>query len=190
MSSVYAVEETFERVDVSQDPLPQGDYEGCRFSHCHFSRADLSKLNLMECTVDHCDLSMAKVSRAAFKDVTFNHCKLLGVHFEDSEKFLLQLGFNDCILHLATFNGLPLKGTHFNNCHLQEADFTGADLRDSVFNNCDLHRTIFDHTQLERADFRGSYNYSIDPEANRLKKARFSLEGSRGLLNKYDIIIE
>ena len=190
MSNVYAVEKTFDKVDFSHDPLPRGDYEGCRFDHCHFANADLSEITFIECTLHDCDLSMAKVSRTAFKDVTFYHCKLLGIHFEDSEKFLLQLGFDDCIMHLTTFNGLNLKGTRFNNCLLQEADFTGAVLKEAVFSGCDLNRAIFNRTELERADFRGSYNYSIDPEINYLKKAAFSLEGSQGLLDKYDIIIE
>jgi fluoroquinolone resistance protein len=48
---------------------------------------------------------------------------------------------------------------------------------------------MFDHTILEKADLRSSYNYSFDPEINRIKKAMFSLQGIPGLLNKYDIEI-
>jgi len=33
-------------------------------------------------------------------------------------------------------------------------------------------------------------NYSIDPELNKIKKARFSTQGIAGLLDKYDIEIE
>jgi len=40
---------------------------------------------------------------------------------------------------------------------------------------------------LKRADFRTSYNYSIDPENNNLKQAKFSAAGIIGLLDKYDI---
>jgi len=32
-------------------------------------------------------------------------------------------------------------------------------------------------------------NYSIDPEKNKIKKARFSTAGIAGLLDKYDIEI-
>jgi fluoroquinolone resistance protein len=48
----------------------------------------------------------------------------------------------------------------------------------------------FDNTIIEKADFRGSLNYSIDPENNRVKKAKFSLSGVDGLLGKYDIEID
>ena len=48
----------------------------------------------------------------------------------------------------------------------------------------------FENTILEKADFRTSFNYSIDPGKNRIKKAKFSLAGIAGLLEKYDIEID
>ncbi len=42
----------------------------------------------------------------------------------------------------------------------------------------------------EGVDFRTSFNYSIDPQLNRIKKAKFSLPGIAGLLDKYDIVID
>jgi uncharacterized protein YjbI with pentapeptide repeats len=78
----------------------------------------------------------------------------------------------------------------FQNSQLQEADFAEADLASAVFDNCNLAQAIFDHTTLEKADFRTAYNYSIDPETNRVKKAKFSISGISGLLDKYDIDIE
>jgi uncharacterized protein YjbI with pentapeptide repeats len=73
---------------------------------------------------------------------------------------------------------------------LQEVDFTDCDLSEAVFERCDLERTQFINTNLEKADLRGSWNYSIDPEVNRIKKAKFSLPGITGLLDKYDIMID
>ena len=78
----------------------------------------------------------------------------------------------------------------FKNSSLHEVDFTDADLSDAVFDNCDLSRAVFENTNLEKADFRSAYNYSIDPERNRVKKAKFSLQGAVGLLDKYDIHID
>jgi hypothetical protein len=42
---------------------------------------------------------------------------------------------------------------------------------------------------LEKTDFRSSFNYSIDPEVNRIKKAKFDRAGLAGLLDKYDLEI-
>ncbi len=70
---------------------------------------------------------------------------------------------------------------------LQEIDFTETDLTNSTFQNCDLTRAVFERTILEKVDLRTSFNYSINPEINRMKKAKFSLEGIIGLLDKYKI---
>ncbi|MGI8788822.1 MAG: hypothetical protein ACR2HG_13805 [Pyrinomonadaceae bacterium] len=43
---------------------------------------------------------------------------------------------------------------------------------------------------MEKADFQTAYNYSIDPESNRIKKAQFSIPGIARLLDKYEIEIE
>lgn len=63
-------------------------------------------------------------------------------------------------------------------------------LSNAVFSNCDLSGAVFDATNLEKADFRTSVNYSIDPALNKLKKARFSLSEIYGLLYKLDIEID
>jgi uncharacterized protein YjbI with pentapeptide repeats len=69
-------------------------------------------------------------------------------------------------------------------------DFTETDLTESLFENCDLARATFANTMLEKTDFCTAYNYSIDPDLNRIKKAKFSTAGIAGLLDKYDILIE
>jgi fluoroquinolone resistance protein len=91
---------------------------------------------------------------------------------------------------LASFYSVKLKNTKFLKCDLRDADFSEADLTGASFNNCDLNKAIFQNTILEKTDFRLAHNYSLDPEMNRLKKARFSREGIAGLLAKYDIDIE
>ena len=83
-----------------------------------------------------------------------------------------------------------MKKTIFTSCKLEEVDFTEADLSSSVFDNCDLSKTIFENTILQKVDFRTAYNYSINPEKNNIKKAKFSLPEVMGLLNNYDIEIE
>ncbi|HET6539095.1 MAG TPA: pentapeptide repeat-containing protein, partial [Chryseolinea sp.] len=89
----------------------------------------------------------------------------------------------------SSFYKTKIKRTFFKNSQLREADFTECDLTSCLFENCDLTRATFDNTIIEKADFLTSYNYSIDPEKNRLKKAKFSLHGVSGLLDKYDIEI-
>lgn len=85
---------------------------------------------------------------------------------------------------------MKMKKTVFVRCLLRQVDFSEADVSQSVFDGCDLADAAFDGTVMEKADLRKAFNYSIDPERNKVKKARFALEGVRGLLNKYDINIE
>ena len=180
----------FERIDYTLNNLPREEYENCRFVNCNFYGGDISHITFRECIFDSCDFSLAKVKNTALNDIHFIGSKLLGVQFEECNPFLLSLDFENCLLKLAVFYKLKLKKTRFKNCNLQETDFTEADLTCSVFDNCDLQRAIFQKNILEKADFRSSFNYSLDPEQNRITKARFSRLGIAGLLDKYRIEIE
>jgi fluoroquinolone resistance protein len=84
---------------------------------------------------------------------------------------------------------MRLKSFKFRNCRLQEVDFTEADLTGAVFDHCELAGAVFSNMTLEKADFRKAEHYSIDPENNRIKKAKFSATGLSGLLTKYKIEI-
>jgi len=114
----------------------------------------------------------------------------VGLNFNDCNKFILSFNFENCQLNFSVFHRLVLKNMEFKNCNLSEADFTKTDLTNSTFYDCDLAGTIFQNSMLEKVDFTTSYNYTIDPEINKLKKTRFAITGIAGLLSKYDIIIK
>ncbi|WP_421771684.1 pentapeptide repeat-containing protein [Emticicia sp.] len=183
-------EEEFNGINFTQESLRKGEYEGCTFTNCDFSNLHLSNFDFVECEFEDCNLSNVKISNTAFKQVKFSNCKLLGVNFGECNPFLFSVSFDDCFLHLAGFYKLKMKGTKFKNCNLKEADFTETDLSGAVFDNCEFTSAVFERTILEKADLRTSQNFSIDPELNRIKKAKFSLSNVRGLLDKYNIEIE
>ena len=87
------------------------------------------------------------------------------------------------------FPQVKIKKTIFKKSQFYEADFAECDLTNCIFENCDFTRATFENTNIEKADFRTSFNYSMDPEINRIKKAKFSLPNVIGLLDKYDIEI-
>ena len=115
---------------------------------------------------------------------------MLGLRFDTCNAFGISFSFEGCQLNHSSFYKTRIRNTVFINCDLQETDFTDADLANAVFDKCNLSKAIFENTVLEKADFRTSYNYAIDPEINRVKRARFSIFGIAGLLLKYDIEIE
>jgi uncharacterized protein YjbI with pentapeptide repeats len=180
----------FERIDYSGQKLPTEVYENCQFTNCNFYSANLVDITFRECRFEDCDFSLSNMRNTALSDIHFVGCKLVGVQFEECNPFLFSVDFENCVLKLAVFYKVRLKKTRFKNCNLQETDFTEADMTQTTLDNCDLQRAIFQRTILEKADLRTSYNYSIDPEQNRITKARFSRMGIAGLLDKYRIEIE
>ena len=128
-------------------------------------------------------------------DIKLISRKICGLYTLERNIILLsRCGINKIYLNLTEeemiFYRKKIKKTTFKNTQLRETDFTECDLTESLFDNCDLTSATFDHTIIEKADFRTSYNYTIDPEINRIKKAKFSISGISGLLEKYDIIID
>jgi len=185
----------FEDLDLKNEnyskvELSKGDYDNCFFTDCNFSNSDLSDVNFAECLFVDCDFSNAKLNNSSFKDVSFTNCKLMGLHFDYCNKFLLEFSFKECILNFSSFYKLDIKNTTFQNCKLEEVEFVEANLSNSIFQDCDLSQAIFENTILEKADLSTSYNFTIDPETNQIKKAKFSRQNIIGLLDKYNITIE
>jgi fluoroquinolone resistance protein len=189
MEQDYIVDTIFENHKDNVERLAKGEYENCRFNNCDFSNGDLSGIRFTDCIFNGCNLSLAKLNQTSFRDTVFNYCKMLGLQFDTCATFGLSFRFENCILNHSTFYGTKIRKTFFKDSKLEETDFSQCDLSESAFVNCDLTHAIFDNTFLVKADFQTSVNYRIDPEKNRIKKAKFSLEGLPGLLQNYDIEI-
>lgn len=186
MKEIFIQDKTIE----TNDLLTKGEYENCIFNNCNFAETDLSEFKFIDCKFNGCNFSLANLNKTVFRDVKFKDCKMLGLRFDSCNEFGLSFSFDSCQLNHCSFYKTKIKKTIFKNSQLQETDLAEADLTNVVFDNCNLIQAIFDHTIIEKADFRTSYNYSIDPENNRIKKAKFSILGVSGLLEKYDIDIE
>ncbi len=186
----FIEDQKFEKVDYTQDPLSIGEYENCQFINCNFANTDLSDIYFSDCHFTGCNMGMVKLLKTTFSNARFKDCKLLGLHFEDCNAVLFTVDFEKCILDLSSFYKLKIKKTRFKDSSLREVDLTEADLTGCTLDNCDLWQATFDNTVIEKADLRTSYNYSIDPLNNKIRKAKFSKEGVSGLLDKFDIEIE
>lgn len=163
------------------------EYENCSFILCNFSGADLAGSKFTDCEFVDCNLSLANLNQTALRGAKFTRCKMLGLRFDHCTPFGFSLFFEACQVNHSSFHRLNLKKMRFSNSQIREVDFTGSDLSDSSFDNCDLLDAKFEGTNLERADLTTAYNYVIDPELNRVRKAKFSMSGVVGLLQKYGI---
>ncbi len=190
MAKKYVEGLTFSQINFTETPLELGEYENCTFQQCMFGGQDLSHFIFADCLFDESDLSNCKVTNTTLRDVSFDNCKLLGLRFEDCNTFLLSMNFSHCVLNFSSFYKLKLKSAQFQHCSLHEVDFTEVELNDSDFQHADLTGAVFSRSNLTGVDFRGASNIVLDPEENKLQKAKFNRDNVFGLLTKYGIKIE
>ena len=186
----YTEQELFTKQDYTESPLPKGEYDNCNFRNCNFAGSDLSEVRFTDCTFASCDLSNVKVTKASLQETVFKDCKMLGFRFDSCDQLGLTVRFENCQLDHSSFYQVKLNHTVFLNSSLREVDFTESDLRNTIMDQCELMAATFDHTNLERANLTTSLNYSINPENNRIRGARFSLPAVVGLLDAYQIEIQ
>lgn len=190
MTDAYFADETFDKTDGRATPLQKGEYEHCTFTNCDLAEADLGGIRFVDCRFEGCNLSLAKTPKTAWREVAFVNCKMLGLRFDACDAFGLSFSFEGCVLDHSSFYKVKALKTRFKHTQLHEVDLTECDLSGSVFADCDLAGATFDNTNIEKADLRTAYNYALDPERNRIKKAAFATAGLPGLLGKYGIVVE
>ena len=181
--------EHFENLDFAGQPVPKSEYYQCWFRKCNFNKCDLSEVDFDECIFTDCDLTMAVLRNAGMRNIRFEQCKLLGVDFSICNTFRFEVGFVACVLDYSIFFKLKMPKTQFRNCTLKEAEFAEADLSQALFDRCDMENAGFAFTNLEKADLSTAFNYRIDPEQTRIRRAQFTYPAVLGLLSKYDITV-
>ncbi len=170
--------------------LAKSEYESCTFIGCDLSNTNVSGFIFEDCSFDACNLSLANLSQTALRSVKFKDCKLLGLQFDQCNPIGIAFTFTGCNLNNTSFFKVKAIGTKFQKCQMHEADFSQSDIRKSTFEDTDLLHAKFDQTNLEEVSFSTAYNYTLQPENNRLKKTRFSQSGIAGLVIHHSIIIE
>ncbi len=190
MHPILIEEQTFNKINFREEKLTKADYELCSFETCDFSNSDLSNIKFIECEFIDCNLSSSNTHDTAFQNVKFEDCKMLGLQFDKCDSFGFEISLENCQLDHTSSYKMKLNNFKVVNSKLIDVDFTEANLSGVQFETCDLQNAIFERSNLEKCDFRTAFNYSIDPENNRIKAAKFSVEGVSGLLAKYQIVID
>ncbi len=171
------------------------EFDSCSFDGCVLSECSFYRCRFAGCRFSNCDLSVLRVPNTRFVDVGFTGSKLVGVDWTKAgdsvvSRMPLSVGFDGCVLNLSIFFGLQLKGSRLARCTAHEVDFAEADLSEADCSGSDFAGSTFLHTDLTRANFTGATGYAINPAANTVKKARFSLPEAVSLLSGFDVIIE
>jgi len=187
--------EQFTRLVVQGRTFSGVDFSACVFDHCAFTECTFYRCSFTECRFRACDLSLAKVHGSRFTDVHFAASKLVGIDWTKAgdaviSKLFLSVHFDQCLLSYAAFFGLTVPRSRFVGCIAREVDFREADLTEADCTGTDFTGSKFHHTNLTKADLRRATGYTIDPTANTIAKARFSLPEAVALLSGFDIVIE
>lgn len=186
----YLLDCNYYQIVYEKDAVNYTEFERCTFDRCDFSTCTFVAVTFIDCIFKNCNFSGAKINYVAFRTATFQYCQIQDVNFSMCDKLIFDITFDDCNLDFSKFYALKIKGTTFKNCSLIAVDFMSADLTGVVFDRCNLYRSEFKDAVADKANFKTSLNYTIDPEKTKLKKAIFALTGIKGLLFKHDIIVK
>lgn len=180
--------EQFRNIDFTSPKEEREGFENCEFINCAFP--DLSKLNILDCDFRNCNLSNLKTNASLLQTVSFYDCKLLGLNFSGSKDFGFEVHFENCNLDYASFDKKKMNKSSFKNCKMHSVNFTQADLSKCTVSKCDFFEALFNGTDLRTVDFTTCSNFIIDPELNKIQKAKFSLHSLPNLLLSYNITVE
>jgi len=182
--------QAIESENFAKKTLQSQVFISCSFDRCDFSESLLRNTQFCSCVFINCNLSLPKLDGCRFQDVRFVDCKIVGAEFFKCEKTFFFPKFERCLLHYCNFSDLNMKKISFNGSRLRECIFTNTNLDSADFTDVDLSGTVFHSCNLSTADFTSAVRYDIDPQKNKIKKAKFSLPEVIGLLRGFDIKIE
>ena len=185
----YSLDKQYNDITYREEEVNFKEFESCIFTNCDFSQCNFIAVTFIDYTFNDCNFNNSKINHVALRTVHFNGCKIKDVNFSMCDKLIFEIHFKECDLDFSKFYTLKLKGTTFMDCSMVAVDFMSTDLTEALFDNCDLYRAEFAKAIANKADFRSSYNYTIDPSSTKLKKASFSLSNLKGLLHKHDIVV-
>jgi fluoroquinolone resistance protein len=133
------------------------------------------------------------VTSSVFSGVRFESSRLIGIDWTQADWNAISLGdplrFTNCVISHSTFIGIKLRKIMITDTTAKDVDFREVDLSRVDFCGTDLTDSIFADTNLAEADLSKARNYSISPEKNNLKGAKFSLPEALSLLFNLDIVL-
>jgi uncharacterized protein YjbI with pentapeptide repeats len=182
-------ERNFESIELRDGVVENRVFENCVFTRAHLSGSSFRRCRFVDCVFEECDLSNWQLAGAEMRAVTFKDCKMVGINWAHTGS-LVHLDWNSCVLSYGNFVGLDLRKSSMRKCVAREADFADANLSEMDLRGTDFGAARFANTNLTKADLRQAMNYSIRPDSNKIKKAKFSLPEATLLLYGLDIVLE
>lgn len=182
--------EIFSSQDFSETSLAEFSFFDCRFEHCVFINSLWNKTKFNASQFKNCNISFVKAEGCFLQDVLFDQCKIVGVEFFKCDKTFFAINIKESVVSTCNFSDLTMKRASFHKSQIKDCFFINTQLVEADFTNTDLQGTVFHKSNLNKSDFSGAINYSINLQSNTVKNAKFSYPEVMGLLKSFDIIIK
>ncbi len=180
----------FDKIIYKDVVVKEKEFSNCKFINCNFSSTIFTDCSFEDCVFENCDLAMMKVKYSRFLDVSFKECKMIGIMWDEAS-LPFSITCEDSNISYSSFYGMKLKKIKIHKCISHEVNFSEADMQLSKFNYTDLQDSIFQNTNLVKADFSHASNYNgIDLSSRKIKKTIFLLPEALVLFNNFDIILK
>lgn len=180
----------YNRIDFQEYSLERNSFEDYRFLSCKFDNISLNDSIFTDCRFEKCSLILTQVENTTFNNVLFQESKLLGVDFGKCNNFLFSLDMQESLLDSIFLFDKNLRNINIVKCIIKNSEFTEVDFTRADFSESRFEETRFTKCNLEKADFRSSQGYQIDPEFNNIKNARFTLPEAQSFLVFLGVVIE
>ena len=170
--------------------LYDASYTDCTFTNCSIKKTDLTNATFTGCSFVNCELVLCKIDGTAIDCTRFVSCRLTGMNFTEVSEYGFGPDFSECMLDSCVFYDNTLNKDRFLNSTLRNTDFTNCRMKNTDFSGSRFQSVTVLGCNLEGADFRSASGYSIDPSANKLKGARFSLPEAASFLKYIGVSLE
>ncbi|MGE5439275.1 MAG: pentapeptide repeat-containing protein [Bacteroidota bacterium] len=184
----FYLHENFTGRNYSDSELKDTEFTDCAFEKMNFEKTRFKYVRFENCTFNKCNLGLIKITGCRFIDCKFTDCKLIGINWQEAEA-PIEIKMEKCKLDYSVFYGLDLRRIEITESFAKEVNFENADLSKGKFTGTDFSLSKFKNTNLSFADLREAANYDINPEFNKIKKAKFSMPEAMTLLQCFDIDI-
>ena len=187
-------DEQFQHLNQDSSTIDSSKFDSCSFKDCSFNETSFRSCRFIDCNFFDCDLSLVQVANCTFIRVAIESCRSIGTNWAQANwsdtGIQEKVNFVESAIDHSTFIGLDLTGIKILNCSVHEVDFRESILIKADFSGSDLTKSIFGNTIMSGADLSNARNFQINPCANKLTGARFSLPEALALLYSMDILLD
>lgn len=180
----------FSDVKLENSELYDYSFDDCVFRNCSFNKVAFINISFSDCEFYNCELILCKQEGTTFDDVFFKSSRLTGINFSDCAEYGFNPNFSDCLLDSCVFYDNTLDNCRITECTLRNTDFSNCRLKKTDFSLTRFQNCTFLGCIMDKADFTSATGYSIDPSANKVKGARFSLPEAASFLKYLGLTIE